>query len=218
MAATTVSTAAPTTDKPPRPRRWIPLSLRMVVVVLVVSAIWNCEIIRRRQNALRAVERAEGRVQRTPSGPPWLREFLGEPTMELFDGVRIVDLRFCEGIELDSIDFACFDRLERLLLGETEIGDEELLRLKAPVELRSLSLYGLDRVTDRGLARIASFRELEDLELNGTSITDAGLEQLKGLRNLRDLCLDDTRISSAAIADLKASLPKLIVYKDGKEQ
>ena len=36
MATSAPQTARPATDKPPRPRRWIPLSLRIFAVMLVL--------------------------------------------------------------------------------------------------------------------------------------------------------------------------------------
>jgi len=44
MAPSTTLTPDPATDKPPQPRRWIPLPLKMFVVILVLlgvgSSLW----------------------------------------------------------------------------------------------------------------------------------------------------------------------------------
>jgi hypothetical protein len=70
----------PTTDKPPRRRRWIPLALRMFVVILVLlataSALWIGIPIYRQQVVIRKLEGVGGRVMAIPGNPQSLSAIL----------------------------------------------------------------------------------------------------------------------------------------------
>src|SRR5437899_1044585 len=90
MAAPATSTSDPTTDKPPRPRRWIPVSLRMLVAVLTslgVACAWYGVTGYRQLTAIRELESVPGDVRTKPVGPGWLRDWVGIERMRMFDEV-----------------------------------------------------------------------------------------------------------------------------------
>jgi YHS domain-containing protein/uncharacterized membrane protein len=90
----------------------------------------------------------------------------------------------------------------------TNFGDPELSRL-APLapNLRWLDLGGT-RVTDAGLAAVASMPNLKRLHLERTPITDAGLKSLTRLPALEYLDLYGTAVTDAGLAELQ-SAPRL---------
>lgn len=93
------------------------------------------------------------------------------------------------------------------LAGES-FGDEELAQL-APIAaaIHRLDLGGT-KVTDAGLARLATMPALRQLRLDRTQITDEGLSHLTGLPRLESLNLHTTAVTDVGIATL-AGLPKL---------
>lgn len=63
-------------------------------------------------------------------------------------------------------------------------------------------------VTDAGLAALAKFENLRELDLTGTRVTSAGLEALKPLKKLEVLNLTGTAVDHAGVEHVKA-LPAL---------
>src|SRR5262245_30533542 len=80
-----------TADKPPHPRRWIPLSLRMFLATLALlaisTAVWIGVWIYPRWAAIRRIEQVGGRVESTQEGPNWLRRWIDRGTMMAFEDV-----------------------------------------------------------------------------------------------------------------------------------
>src|SRR5579862_4096582 len=94
MADTALPIPDPTTDKPPHPRHWIPISLRMFVVILVLlgvcSGLWVGVPAYRRASSLRAIELAGGTVGTSPGSAAWLRRIIGAERARSFDDVIAV--------------------------------------------------------------------------------------------------------------------------------
>ena len=88
---------------------------------------------------------------------------------------------------------------------------EDLPALK---ELKIDSLKPNPHLTDASYEHVASFRNLEELELSKTSITEKTLDQLKGLTKLRQVYLYDTPVDTAAAKRLESNsaAPKLRVF------
>jgi hypothetical protein len=99
-------------------------------------------------------------------------------------------------------------KLEDLDLAETEVTDATLGPILELTRLESLTLRG--PVTDRGLERLASLRNLRGLWLSGSKVTDSGLIHLKSLAHLEKLGLPGAGVTDAGLARLKA-LKKLEV-------
>jgi hypothetical protein len=67
-------------DKPPSPRRWIPLSVRICAALLVmlgVGSLWIVVPAFRRSVAIREIERLGGTVNFRRRVPQWLRDVAG---------------------------------------------------------------------------------------------------------------------------------------------
>lgn len=89
--------------------------------------------------------------------------------------------------------------LRDIQLRQTSITDVALMHL--PSSISRLGLLKTD-ITDRGLERIAAFRDLTSLNIQTTQITDEGLAHLRALENLQELYFGNTAVSDRGLADL----------------
>ena len=84
------------TAKPPRPKRCIPLSLRLFVAMMVLlfarSSLWIGVPACRRFIAIRELDRLGGHLRFNEAGPGWLRKHLGDAGRKLFDDVEWINL------------------------------------------------------------------------------------------------------------------------------
>jgi hypothetical protein len=87
------------------------------------------------------------------------------------------------------------------------ITDAGLQSLPDLPSLRTLQLTDT-KIEGPGLSRIAAFRNLEHLLLNGSAVTDDGLRQLAGAKSLVRLHLDGMPLSAAGLKPVVA-LPRL---------
>lgn len=71
---------------------------------------------------------------------------------------------------------------------------------------------GSSKVTDKGIAKLAKFKNLKILKLNGTSITNQGLAALSGLENLESINLHHTSITNVGLKALYGKSKLLKVY------
>ncbi len=85
-----------------------------------------------------------------------------------------------------------------LLLGDTDISDDDLRRVAGMRQLETLGLRGT-AITDAGVAHLAALTGLRELFLADTGITDGALAALSGLSGLENLGLRDTAISDAGL-------------------
>ena len=67
-------------------------------------------------------------------------------------------------------------------------------------QIRTLRISNLD---DKGLRRLRFLKQLEELDLNGTSIQGPGLSALAGMKHLRKLDLHGNPITGEHLANLK---------------
>lgn len=107
-----------------------------------------------------------------------------------------------------QLRFSCINAADKF-------GDKDLAEL-APVAAQIVWLdLGRSKVTDAGLATIASMTHLERLHLENTAVTDAGLARLATLPQLEYLNLYGTKVTDAGIAKLAANkqLKKLFVWQ-----
>ncbi len=225
------------TDKPPRSRRWIPLSLRIFVVVNVavagVGLLWIGGMAYLHDATVRQVEKLGGWTNESPA-PDWIAERwplaarLFEDTHAVYliadrsyDDIfwhnsRLATRSFvpasatfhAERIEDSQLADICrFKKLERLFLSGSEVSDTGMSSVAQLHDLAELSLAG-SRVTDAGLMELSKLPELSYLSLEDTRITDAGLAHLARLPQLRFLLLDGTAVTDSGILQL-ADCPEL---------
>jgi len=191
MSNVIVSSAA--TGKPPRPRRWIPRSLRLFAAILTLlgvgSILWIGISVwlpyHSEQQVIQKVEGWGGRVGTETRGPEWLREIVGESRMK---------------------EFKVFDKVDAVFLDNTEVTDAEIAHLSKLKNLKWLGLTGT-AVTNAGLAHLSGLTDLDIVDLCETNVTDAGLAHLSGLRNLENLYLYYTAVTDKGVQELSKALP-----------
>ena len=207
----------------PKPKlRWFQFSLRTLLVVVTLCAIpcsWlavKLRQARRERAAATAIEKLGGQVEWSkPSGPAWLRSFVGDDSFKTVKGVDVwgseeapPGMGLAKGTRSEDTDAALqnltvMNQLQRLYLNGSHITDAGLGNLKESNQLQSLDLHEA-KVTDAGLENLKQLHQLQWLDINGTDqITDAGLANLQGLNQLRALYLSGTHVTDAGLEYLQ---------------
>ena len=204
-----MSTAIPDaadTARPPRRRRWIPLSLRLFVAIVVVPGCVSLICIGvpayRQLSAIREIERLGGHVQTRPQVTGWLRSLVGDAGMKAFDEVLGVHLSMTQATDGTLLAISPLRSIQILGLNNTQVTDAGLVHLKGMTNLVQLNL-GRTRVTNAGLANLNRLPNLRILWLDNTQVDDAGLEHLEGLTGLQVLVLHGTQVTDAGLEHLK---------------
>jgi hypothetical protein len=191
------------TFRPPRPRRWIPVSLRIFVAILVLFGIGSvlalAEPASRQQAAFDEIERLGGRIDNRPRGLEWLHNMTAEQRQKFFDRVHSVELYNTRADDATLAHLKSFPALRWLTMSSTRVTDEGLAHLKDLPRLQNLYL-GFTKVSDAGLAHLRGLKSLEGLHLYDTLVTDTGLAHLRGLTNLQSLELGGTRVRAGLVA------------------
>lgn len=180
------------TDKAPRPRRWIPLSLRMFVALLallvIASTFWIAFGVwlpwHREQAVIRQIERWGGHVATEACVPSWCEFFLGESPAQIFQ--RVVEVHLIGG-EIQNDDLRILQSLRRL-------------------DVLDVSSTEID---DAGCARLAQFERLEQLYIDMTPVSDDGMKHLSKLKTLHVLYIHGTKVSNRGVETLREALPNL---------
>ena len=217
---------------PPRRRRWLRLSLRglMLLVLLIGVPIgWVANRIHTQRQAIATVRAAGGNVSfdyegksfgprpasqgpgRTePAAPRWLRRWLGD---ELFQHVTMI--YFNEPVALNILaTIAQFDHLETLGLSPSRGVANESFHLRGLSRLINLIADG-EWVDDRILGEIAQLSSLRYLDLTNSSGTDAGFARLGALPELVSLRissssnLTDANLTGQGVERLLEGMPRL---------
>jgi hypothetical protein len=102
-----------------------------------------------------------------------------------------------------------FGRLDKLILMDTNVGDEGLRQLGTMTQVRTLYLGG-SKVTDGGMSYLKVWTRLEDLGVSNTQVGDAGMRLLDGLQ-LIGLGARNTRISPAEFSRMSDVHPKIVI-------
>lgn len=176
------------TRTPPRPRRCIPLSLRIFVAVLVLlgvgSILWIGVTIflpsHREQQTIHEIEWRGGRVTTERVGPEWLRSLVDRDRIKEFSG---------------------FEGIVKVSLSDTSVTDVEIAKLSQLKYLRELT-FSNSAVTNASWSHLNNVTPLENLNFFGVPISDAGLAKISGCRNLKHLFLDDTAVTETGLSHL----------------
>ena len=74
---------------------------------------------------------------------------------------------------------------------------------------------GKSRITDEGIAHLASLKNMKRLDISGIDITDDGLAKLQGLTSLEWLSIHTCpKLTTAGIAAIRAALPNCSLSTD----
>jgi uncharacterized membrane protein len=106
------------------------------------------------------------------------------------------------------------DHVAELSLARTRIGDRTLELVAEMDRLRRLDLRGT-AVGDDGLARLRGHAALEELVLSRTRLTDASVEVLLELPALARVWVWECGLTAEALARLRAERPRLAVEEGG---
>jgi hypothetical protein len=143
----------------------------------------------------------------SPPTPAWLRKTLGD---DFFAEVKYVFLCGCGADDETLVLIRGMPRLESLNISyTTKITDDGLANLASLTELRELRMSNTG-VTDAGLAHLRGLKKLKDLNLARTHVTDAVLKQMTDYPALEELNVWHTQVTDAALKQLRQAFPKLV--------
>ena len=182
-------------------RRYLRLSVRGLIVLVLVIGVWLGWIVRSariQREAVAAITRAGGHVsydwewrngryfaEPKPWAPQWLVDRVG---VDLFGHVVAASPSQARGQAIRRLaHVGRFTRLE------------------------SLSIYS-SSVTDQGLAHFEGLTRLSEINLCNTQVTDDGLKHLEGLKGLSSLVINATRISDDGLKHLSRLTKLSILY------
>lgn len=132
--------------------------------------------------------------------------------------LRNMPLKTTVDLTLAHLSNACWEHLRetptlnKLILTNCELEDEQLAQIGRLTTLRSLAL-DMTQFSDESLAELSGLKQLEWLSLAGSSLGDEGLGHLQELDGLRVLVLFQTDVSDRAVARLQQALPNVRVLK-----
>jgi hypothetical protein len=207
--------ADPAADKPPRPRRWIPLSLRIFAVLLVLiglsRATWIGIRTQRQLAAIREIERLGGAIDTRNTAPTWLKGLIGDGPTKLFDVAFGLAISEANIQDTDLRHLAQLPELESVVLNnETQTTDAALVYIEGLTRIEVLLIWNAS-LTDDALAHLRGLNRLKEIDIESPHITDAGLEHLKSLPRITRLILRKTKVTHAGVDKLKRVLPNLDV-------
>ena len=112
-------------------------------------------------------------------------------------------------------DLAALEPLSRKLvwldLTKGKLTDAGLTRLSAIPNLRRLFLEDNKGITSRGISDLAALKNLQCLNLVGTSLDDSVIDILTGMTSLREVYLWRSGVSSEAVGRLREARPDMLV-------
>jgi internalin A len=118
-----------------------------------------------------------------------------------------LDISMCRVTDEGLVVLKRMPRLRRLNLGSNNLSNAGLMHLRELSQLEELNLHFNRRITDDGLAHLATLTNLKTLDLSYTTTSDEGLAHLRALRGLRRLGLFQTSVTDAGREHLKEDLP-----------
>jgi hypothetical protein len=199
-----------------RPRRWLRLSVRALMVVVVVLAValgWFVRRARVQREAVAAIERSGGQVRYdwevlstgglNPNGKPrWPRWVVDRLGPDYFGHVVLVELRG-RATDAEMAGVARFGHLRGFYARKTAVTDEGLAALRGASQLEMLHLMSNPAVSGASLAHFQGLPNLRHLTLSDSRVADGDLAHLEGMPRLEWLDLSGAGITSEGLAHLK---------------
>ena len=206
--------------QPQRRRRWLRFSLRTLLLLTAVFAVWLGVQV----NKAHRFRKAVARIQENNGTVvyDWVRKNR-LPTPMFKEQYALVLERKREFVEDDSwlaaiLGSEYFDRVEAVHFAgdpnsavhplEQRVSQECLDALGDLPDLVELHFYG-GIIEDDGVQKIAECDQLEVLHLVSFRVTDRGIRHLSSLKNLQKLVLYAPRTSSDAVVETVKGLPDL---------
>jgi hypothetical protein len=208
-------------------RRWSRFSIRVMMLIVLLIAVllgWQANKAREQREVVAAVQKYGGWVHydyefvngklitgRSPWGPRWLREMLGD---SFFQNVRQVSLVYDDstGKRFDNSNvLACDDLLEKisklpgikeLYLKETQTTDKGLRHIGKLTELEIFFIWDAKSVTDRGISRLVGLKNLKNIHISQSNLTDDSLALLSRLPSMAEMSLQGNHFSDEGLARL----------------
>jgi hypothetical protein len=206
MAAPSVIEAG----KPARPRRCIPVSLRIFIGVILSlgagSLLWFGPQAYRQYVGIRSVER-DGGALGTWEPNPRIAQFMGYRVAQVFEPVNWVRYPAPGGMNQSAVtdeSVACltnFPDLQSVHIAGPRVTDRALSHLSNVSGLRSLGLGG-PQFTGEGLAYLQRI-PLTFFEIEDAGMTPAGYEQLSRLTRLQRLGLFGDRVTDQSLTAIR---------------
>lgn len=122
-----------------------------------------------------------------------------EWALKLGGTVKVQEGSSLQSVQVSTVPSAPFRLREIGLLGESATDND--LQILLPLKLTSFS-NRKGKLSDAGMAHLASIKTLLFLELDDTPITDVGLEYFRAHPNLRRLQLRGTKVTDAGLQHL----------------
>jgi hypothetical protein len=191
-----MSTSAAERSRPKPRRRLFSISLRTLLVLVTVFAIWlgwRTTRAHKQRDAVARIRELGGVVSydyeysddkgwisdAVPPGPRWMHDIAG---VDFFATVVSVALWIPGGDRCTDDDLQCLTSLPRtkwlMIEGTSLVTNQGLEHLGSLAELRNLSLTDLSNVSDRGVAELTKLRKLESLIVERCNVTGVMLQSL----------------------------------------
>lgn len=156
-------------DKPPPPKRWIPLSLRMFVTMLLCVGIggpvWIGIRLWRQDETIRKLRKGGWEVRTSDTGPTWLRSRLSEDLRRYLQSVDWLAFPIPRGgAASEKFPIIGVGLLLRMCWQDTS--DDSLVAVDDVFITDRLDGRQRVEVSNKTLARIADFTDLEGLEFS----------------------------------------------------
>ncbi|HMP80430.1 MAG TPA: hypothetical protein PKD54_13330 [Pirellulaceae bacterium] len=129
-------------------------------------------------------------------------------------GFKELMMLHLSGSQITSValeHLSALPKLEHLSLQGNSF-DDDVFRHAAKIKSLKVLWVGnspRNRITDDGLAHLASCENLEVLDIQGTGVTDAGLKHLERLSNLKKLYYSGSQVTDAGFEALRSKIPAL---------
>jgi len=185
-------------DTPPPRRRWIPVSVRLLVALGIAFAATVGVRTYRQHCELQAIYRLGGTADVEFPGPQWLAEWLADHQLGGFGRVTLLDLSG-KRISADVVEemLASLGQIEELHVDGPSLTRRNLALLATLDQLKCLSICG--PMADESLEALPNLPRLETLALEGDNINDSTLLGWQKYRALDTLFLESRNVTSGGL-------------------